>query len=82
MASPTDRTSAEEVSDAPVTDGAHPLPSIEDVLADRAGSAWLKAALASALDRDPVDALNEALVLTVLLEARLREVLGIDIDPP
>lgn len=52
--------------------------SISDVLADPATSAWLKAALLEALRRDPVDALNDALVLSVLLDARLREVLDLE----
>ncbi len=53
-------------------------PSISDVLADAATSAWLKAALLEALQRDPVDALNDALVLAALLDAHLREVLDLE----
>jgi hypothetical protein len=49
-----------------------------EVLADAATSAWLKAALRGALRRDPVDALNDALVLAALLEAHLREVLDLE----
>jgi hypothetical protein len=45
-----------------------------DVLADAATSTWLKSALRDALLRDPVDALNDALVLAALLEAHVREV--------
>jgi DNA polymerase III epsilon subunit-like protein len=45
-----------------------------DVLADAATSTWLKYALRDALLRDPVDALNDALVLAALLEAHVREV--------
>jgi hypothetical protein len=41
-------------------------------MADETTSAWLKAALHSALQRDPVDSLNDALLLTSLLEERLR----------
>jgi hypothetical protein len=52
--------------------------AIAEVLADAATSAWLKAALSDALRRDPVDALNDALVLTALLEAHLREVLDLE----
>ena len=48
------------------------------VLADAATSAWLKAALRDARRRDPVDALNDALVLAALLEAHLREVLDLE----
>lgn len=43
-------------NDAPAGD----LPAIEEVLDDRAASFWLKAALRSALSRDPVDAANDA----------------------
>jgi hypothetical protein len=52
--------------------------AIAEVLADAATSAWLKAALRDALRRDPVDALNDALVLAALLEAHLREVLDLE----
>ena len=52
--------------------------SISEVLADAATSAWLKAALLEALQRDPVDALNDALVLAALLGAHLREVLDLE----
>ncbi len=51
--------------------------SISDVLADPATSAWIKAALSEALQRDPVDALNDALALAALLDARLREILDL-----
>lgn len=54
------------------------LRSIEDVLADPTTSYWLKAAIRSLTERDPVEALNDALVLAALLEARLRIALGID----
>ena len=47
----------------------------EEILADPAASSWLKDALRSALERDPVDALNDALALAGTLEARLRVVL-------
>jgi hypothetical protein len=60
-----------EVSDA--ADAAIP-----DVLSDPATSDWLKAALIAALRRDPVDALNDALVLAALLDAYLREVLDLE----
>jgi hypothetical protein len=43
------------------------LPSIDEVLADPAASYWLKAALCSALRRDPVDAANDSETLTRLL---------------
>jgi hypothetical protein len=50
----------------------------EEILDDPAASDWLKGALQSALERDPVDALNDALVLAGALEARLRVVLDLD----
>ena len=49
----------------------------EDVLRDLATSYWLKSALQAALERDPVDALNDSLVLSALLETHLRAVLGL-----
>lgn len=53
----------------------------EQQLADPASSSWLKSALQSALTRDPVDALNDALVLAATLEAHLRSVMELD-GPP
>ena len=49
----------------------------EEILDDPAASDWLKGALRSALERDPVDALNDALVLAATLEERLRAVLDL-----
>ena len=49
---------------------------IERVLVDPAASCWLKDALRSALDRDPVDAASDAEVLAQLLEQRCQEILG------
>jgi hypothetical protein len=54
------------------------LPPIEEILGDRAASFWLKAALRSALSRDPVDAANDADVLARLLERRCRIILDND----
>jgi hypothetical protein len=51
---------------------AFPLPKSEAILADPETSAWLKFALQSAANRDPIDALNDALVLAAALEERLR----------
>jgi len=48
------------------------MPTIEDILHDPATSLWLKAASRTALDRDPVDAANDAEMLLRLLDARLR----------
>lgn len=53
-------------------------PSAQDILADQAASVWLRSALQSALKRDPVDALNDALVLAAALDTRLRSELGLE----
>lgn len=53
-------------------------PTAEDLLGDQAASSWLRAALQSALERDPVDALNDALVLAEVLDAHLRRALGLN----
>ena len=52
--------------------------TVEEVIRDEAASDWLKAALRTALERDPVDALNDALALAAALEGRLRSVLGLE----
>jgi hypothetical protein len=52
--------------------------TVEEVMTDEAASDWLKTALRAALERDPVDALNDALALAAALEARLRSDLGLD----
>jgi hypothetical protein len=51
------------------------LPTIEAVLEDPAASFWLKAALRSALSRDPVDAANESELLARLLDRWCRDIL-------
>lgn len=53
-------------------------PSATQVLADRAASSWLRSALQSALERDPIDALNDALVLAAVLDVHLRTELGLE----
>ncbi len=53
-------------------------PSAHDILADQAASVWLRSALQSALERDPVDALNDALMLAAALDTRLRSELGLE----
>lgn len=53
-------------------------PTAQDILTDQAASDWLRSALQSALDRDPVDALNDALVLAAALDAWLRNELGLE----
>jgi hypothetical protein len=50
---------------------------VQDILADPAVSTWLKTALRESLERDPVDALNDALLLASMLEERLRDVLDL-----
>jgi hypothetical protein len=49
-----------------------PLPQSDAILSDPKTSEWLKSALQSAAMRDPIDALNDALVLAATLEERLR----------
>jgi len=48
---------------------------VEQVLSDPAAS-WLKDALPSALDRDPVDVANDAEVLFRLLDERCHKILS------
>lgn len=43
-----------------------------------ATSFWLKSALQLALECDPVDALNDTLLLADILDTRLRTVIGLD----
>jgi hypothetical protein len=62
-----------------MTTSAADLPA-EVALSDEAASSWLKRSLREALERDPVDALNDALQLAGILEDRLRSILGLD-DP-
>ncbi len=50
----------------------------EDVLADASTSRWMKNALREALERDPTDALSDALALAGILEDRLRKLLELD----
>ena len=54
------------------------VPTAAEVLDDAAASKWLKNALREALTRDPVDALNDSLVLAAVLEAHVREVLDLE----
>jgi hypothetical protein len=58
---------------APTAEG-----GIDAVMADSSASTWLKTALRDALERDPVDALNDALVLAGVLEDRLRTALDLN----
>ncbi len=52
-----------------------PIPTVDDILRDPSSSWWLKTAVATALDRDPVDAANEAEVLSRCLGARALQLL-------
>jgi len=49
----------------------------EDILKDKTTSYWLKSALQTSLERDPVDALNDTLVLAAILDVHLRAELGL-----
>lgn len=55
--------------------------TVEEVMHDASASQWLKGALASAMERDPVDALSDALVLAAVLEDRLRQALDLSESP-
>ena len=57
---------------------AESMPDIQAILEDPAVSDWLRVALTEAIERDPVDALNDALLLTQALDDRLRETLGLE----
>ena len=57
---------------------AESMPDIQAILEDPAASDWLKVALTEAIERDPVDALNDALLLAQALDDRLRESLGLE----
>jgi len=52
-------------------------PTTDHVFRDESASDWLKSALRSALVRDPVDALNDALLLASVLEEHLRQILDL-----
>ena len=57
---------------------AESMPDIQAILEDPAVSDWLRVALTEAIERDPVDALNDALLLAQALDDRLRETLGLE----
>ena len=59
---------------------AEAMPEVRQILEDPAVSDWLKTALTEAIARDPVDALNDALLLAQTLDDRLRDVLGLERD--
>jgi hypothetical protein len=54
------------------------VPAVTEILADQAASAWLRESLERALTRDPVDALNDALLLASVLDAQLRAVFDLE----
>lgn len=49
-----------------------PVLTADDVFRDGSVSPWLKSALQGALERDVIDALNDALLLASVLEEKLR----------
>jgi len=53
---------------------------IARVLVDASASHWLKNAISSSLDRDPVDAANDAAVLSQLLQQRADAILAGDLE--
>lgn len=57
---------------SPPAEHASEVVDAQTVLADPAASYWLKSAIEAALARDPVDALNDALVLAAVLDDHLR----------
>ncbi len=60
----------EQRTELQLTIGMPTSPSVEEILADLSASAWIKQALLSALERDPVDAANDAELLSKVLEAK------------
>ena len=46
-----------------------PISLVDEILHDPATSKWLKAALRGALERDPIDVLNDAMRLAALYQA-------------
>jgi hypothetical protein len=72
---PAPRGEAAEVSRKSATQRATPVPEAIDHMRDPAASYWLKDALASAMNRDPVDAALDAELLASILMRRAREVL-------
>lgn len=46
------------------------MPTIDEILNDPSASNWLREALRQALARDPVDAANDAEILSAVLAAR------------
>lgn len=61
--------SQNSTTDAPACEAS--APTIAQVLGDPSASFWLKSALQSSLQRDPVDAAHDADLLGRLLDSRL-----------
>ncbi|MEB8515135.1 hypothetical protein [Acidithiobacillus ferriphilus] len=57
------------------SDGSDRLEAIQAIITDPTASDWLKTALASALRRDPVDAVNDAQFLLTTLTDRLDDLI-------
>jgi hypothetical protein len=57
-----------------------PSNSALAIFNDPAASYWLKQALTTALERDPVDALADVLALAEVLEERVRDTLELDVE--
>ena len=53
---------------------------IARALVDASASHWLKTAISSSPDRDPVDAANDAAVLSELLQQRADAILAGDLE--
>ena len=64
----------------PPVEGPDEVLEADAVLADPSASHWLKQSIETALQRDPVDALNDALVLAAVLDGHLRDALDLN-DP-
>ena len=52
------------------------IPTPEEILADPSASYWLKIALASALQRDCVDASHDAELLALVLSERAQDIVA------
>jgi hypothetical protein len=63
-----------------MSETAESAPPAQVALTDATASDWLRESLKSALERDPVDALNDALALAGILENHLRTVVQLDIE--
>ncbi len=57
------------------------MSELEKLLSDPATSFWLKAALRSALTRDPLDAERDAGTLNLVLRCRAEQALSAEVKP-